>query len=239
MDDRASGRAAWLATIRSNIAQHGHHITLVSGGQSPRFAYTIGLGERRGFELILAGGYAFTTGEVAAVLNDVARNPEARDGASVTVGGITPFALGRTDPAWAKRLALGIVDVLGHEVPVLQVLPVGLDSTLEVPDLSRPGDPAGAWRWYDAPWPFDVPETAYATTDLGVLQGRPVTAAIRWDTEHWQLLSGQDDEVADTDLRTVPLGVLLGIDPGLEVVVTLAPRTGLLREPGGAWVPWT
>ncbi len=45
-----------LDRIRENIAREGHHIYLVSGGAAtPRFAYTIGVSESIGVELILAG----------------------------------------------------------------------------------------------------------------------------------------------------------------------------------------
>lgn len=42
--------------IRSNIARSGHHTNLISGGSAiPRYAYTIGLREALGAELILPG----------------------------------------------------------------------------------------------------------------------------------------------------------------------------------------
>ena len=44
-----------LDDIRENIARSGHHIYVVSGGQTPRFAYTIGVNESIGVELILSG----------------------------------------------------------------------------------------------------------------------------------------------------------------------------------------
>lgn len=240
MDDMAERRAAWRAKILTNIERHGHHVTVVLGHAAPRFAYTIGVSARRGVELILAGGHAFETGDVGAILNRLAADPDALDdGVSRSVGPAGDFRLRRVDPTWAARLTLGIPDVLGREVPVLQVVPVGPFATVDVPDLSAPGEPVGAWRWLDRPWPFSVPEDAYATTDLSALQGRPVTEAIRWEEGRFQLFSGDTDAVPEEALRNVPLGVLLGIDPTLEPVVGLEPGQGLLREPGGPWSPWT
>ena len=43
-----------LDQIRGNIARGGHHVYVVSGGATPRFAYTIGISGAIGFELILA-----------------------------------------------------------------------------------------------------------------------------------------------------------------------------------------
>ena len=46
----------FLDVIKSNIDKQGFHIMLVNGGQHPDFSYSIGLTEKLGFELIVAGG---------------------------------------------------------------------------------------------------------------------------------------------------------------------------------------
>ena len=60
--------------IRRNIATHGHHTYLVSGAPTPRWAYTIGLSPRVGFELILAGASTFSKNEVLEIIGDLAAN---------------------------------------------------------------------------------------------------------------------------------------------------------------------
>ena len=48
-------RLSALNDIRENIAKHGFHTYVVTGGGYPHFGYTIGLTESLGAELILAG----------------------------------------------------------------------------------------------------------------------------------------------------------------------------------------
>jgi hypothetical protein len=48
-----------LDRIRDNIARSGQHIYVVSGEEIPRFAYTIGITESVGVELILAGAVIY------------------------------------------------------------------------------------------------------------------------------------------------------------------------------------
>lgn len=48
-------RAAAYELIRKNTERNGCHIYLISGGPSPRCAYTIGLLDKLGAEFIIAG----------------------------------------------------------------------------------------------------------------------------------------------------------------------------------------
>jgi hypothetical protein len=61
-----------MNTIRTNIATHGQHRTLVQGGEVSRFAYTIGLLQSVGFELLVAGAAPLDAAEVAQGLNGMA-----------------------------------------------------------------------------------------------------------------------------------------------------------------------
>jgi len=53
-----------LDDIRENIVRSGYHVYLVFGGTTPRFAYTIGVSETLGFELVLAGAVFYMRDEV-------------------------------------------------------------------------------------------------------------------------------------------------------------------------------
>ena len=53
-----------LATIKRNIEKSGFHIYIVAGEQTPRFAYTVGLRESLGAELVLAGGLYYDAQEI-------------------------------------------------------------------------------------------------------------------------------------------------------------------------------
>ena len=61
-----------LQVIRENIENRGHHIYVVAGQTpTPRFAYTIGLKDFLGCELILAGASIFTATEVTQIINGI------------------------------------------------------------------------------------------------------------------------------------------------------------------------
>jgi hypothetical protein len=47
-------KISMLKLIRANIAKYGHHITLVAGGEIPRFTYTVGISQIISAELIFA-----------------------------------------------------------------------------------------------------------------------------------------------------------------------------------------
>lgn len=47
----------FLEIIKTNINNKDYHLTLVNGGQNPEYSYSIGLTEKFGFELIIAGGF--------------------------------------------------------------------------------------------------------------------------------------------------------------------------------------
>src|SRR5437879_840265 len=72
MVDEAKRKLA-LEQIRENIARTGRHIYVVAGGAAtPRYAYTIGVSESIGAELILAGASFYMNDDVAPILNDIA-----------------------------------------------------------------------------------------------------------------------------------------------------------------------
>jgi hypothetical protein len=48
------GREKFLELIASHIKKYGYHITVVKQSELPRFAYSIGLKNIFGFELIFA-----------------------------------------------------------------------------------------------------------------------------------------------------------------------------------------
>jgi hypothetical protein len=50
-------KSEFLEIIKTNIKNNDYHLTLVNGGQNPEYSYSIGLTEKIGFELIIAGGF--------------------------------------------------------------------------------------------------------------------------------------------------------------------------------------
>lgn len=239
----SEGRERWLARIHANIEAHGYHVTVVSDDeQVPRYAYTIGLSRTVGFELVLAGAIALLLEDVLRVItsaHDTVRSDG--DAERFSVPELGHFDLGVVDSSWARTLLLGIFDVYaGEQVPVKQIIPTGDLRTIDVPDLAeawKPGrDPV--WRYVYEPWDLPVPKESKGVTDLNALRGAPISEAMRWEEDNWELFAGVGPEIPREQVRIVPLGGLVAFDPTLEPVVHLGVEEGLMRDPPGSWRPW-
>jgi hypothetical protein len=236
-----------IATIRANIGSCGQHIHLVSGGSPlPRFAYTIGLYETVGLEVILAGATAFNLVDARTILNTVADRLRA-DGkdtlTSVDVARLGTFSLLPVDASWSKLLLLGALDFYDlEEITVLQISPAPERFTLDVPDLSRPWDEAlePVWRWLHTEWEFPVPAQSVATTNLAALRGDPVTEVARWEETEWEMFAGAGPDVPPADVRVVPLGTLIGIDQSVDAATKLGVGSAIWRDPDATstWNVW-
>jgi hypothetical protein len=64
-------RLKMLKLIKRNIQQFGFHIYFFTGGNIPRFVYTIGLMESIKAELIIAGAIFYTGDEVKRIINTI------------------------------------------------------------------------------------------------------------------------------------------------------------------------
>nr|WP_315194856.1 DUF4262 domain-containing protein [uncultured Aquabacterium sp.] len=237
-----------LQAIRSHIATHGQHLYLVQGGEVPRYAYTIGLLNSVGFELVLAGATTFDAEEVAQVLNGVAAACK-REGADLAqplvldgLASLGAFTLQEAHPTWVAELMLGAIDHHGRaDVRTLQVVPDAEHWTLDIPDLSEPwdADAEPAWAGLRQPWTQPFPPDAVATTNLDALRGERVTEAARWESDQWELFAGPGPDVTPDQVRMVPLATLLAIDSTLAPVVQLDVGRALWRDDqGGDWQAW-
>ena len=61
-----------LEDIRENIARYGLHVYMVIDDITPRFAYTIGLNDSVGVELILAGAVFYMKDEILQIIQAIA-----------------------------------------------------------------------------------------------------------------------------------------------------------------------
>lgn len=245
----APERQRMLELIRRNIQHHGRHIYAVTGGDTPRFLYTIGLYETSGFELLFAGGAIFDKRSIASVLNQAARLIE--DGAEPAHLRLKSEKLGpvrcvKTDQSWVSRLLLGALDYYDiPSIPVWQIIPEEAEKvSIDIPDTAEPFSEAmhPVWRWLDKDCPHDVPRDSVAIADLDMLLGYAASEVMRWDIAEWEIYSGEKPESQASTYR-VPLAVLLAFDPSLLPAVDLPVGRGLLREfnkrgVAGPWEPW-
>jgi hypothetical protein len=233
-----------LEEIRENIARFGHHLYVVTGEQQPRYAYTIGLTQRFGFELVFAGGIFFIYKDVSKIFAGIVQQLatlEAPDNAARVVEPYGSFSFRPCDTSWVRLLMLGAMDFYQRpDLHSLQIVPDDEHMTLDVPDLSIPWSPQSApvWRWLKEPWTYSAPLTSHAATDLNALRGSPITEACRWEVDYWELFAGAGPEVPNEEKRVVSLGTLLAVDPNLAPVLDLKIGDGIWREDGSKWHVW-
>lgn len=238
-------REQFLQRVKSHISTHGYHVTVVQGGPSPRFAYTVGLYEKVGAELAFPGGAFFALEEMLSVVEEFARRivsggvPES---VSLEVAGLGEFSLQEIDPSWGPKMLLGALDFYGLEqINTYQINPDSAHWTVDIPNMRAPWDPAAqpVWRWLDAAWDLPVSPKSVAITNLDALKGRPITEAMRWEEREWEMFAGAGPDVDEGDVRRVPLGVMLGHDPTLGCVANLEIGSGVWRDDRDLrWHPW-
>jgi hypothetical protein len=64
-------RKAALDLIRQNIALYGFHTYVITGGGIPHYAYTIGLSQSFGAEIVLAAAYFYLLDELPKIIKGV------------------------------------------------------------------------------------------------------------------------------------------------------------------------
>lgn len=229
-------RSDFLTRIRANIAAAGYHVTVVTGGALPRYAYTIGCTAIVGAEFIFAGGELYSQAQVGEILDAlVSHTIQTPDGphVSIPVDSLGRFSLVPAHTSWSKELLLGAFDYYQQaDIPVWQVVPDGPHRTLDVPDMAHvfDADSQPVWQWVARTWQYPIPSESMALTNLPVLFGEKVTEVMRWEADDWELFSGPGPDVPEADRRMVPLGVLIGLDEALERVVNLLVGQGLWRD---------
>jgi hypothetical protein len=209
-------RQAALDQIREHIARSGHHIYVVSADATPRFAYTIGVSESIGAELILAGASFYSNDEVVEIINDIAARLKRDPGAlKFEVAGQGLLTLRKVDSSWATGLKRGALDYYQvREMPGLQVVPDEAHWTIDVPDMSAPwnANKEPVWQWLFQRWAYPVPDNSMAATNLAALRGNRITEAVRWEENEWEMFAGAGPDVAEDEMRVVSLGSLLGME---------------------------
>lgn len=243
MVDEAKRKAA-LEQIREHIARKGHHVYVILGVATPRFAYTIGVSESVGAELILAGASFYSNDEVVDILNDIAAQLKRdREAARFEVAGYGSFTLRKAHSSWATTFMRGALDYYQvNEMPGLQLVPDEAHWTKDIPDLSVPWSlkTEPVWRWLYEPWPYPAPKKSVTATNLAALRGERITEVTRWEEDEWEMFAGAGPDVPKDEMRVVALGSLVAMDESLVPVVHLAISEGLWRdpEPKSEWHPW-
>lgn len=232
-------RAEALQRIRDNIERHGFHIYLVAQDHCPRFAYTIGLLDTLGHELVLAGSIIYSRDQVLEILWAARRALSTGMASAVAHDSLGTFRLERCHASWTAQLLLGALDYhQTDEVPALQLVADADHWTLDIPQMQRPFDPQQepVWRWLTEAWTHPVPTTSEVATDLNALRGQTITVASRWEDDYWEMFTVPVEEVQEENTRIVPVGWLLSADATLLPALSLRPGDSLYRDARDA--PW-
>ncbi len=221
----------FLDLIKRCIDKNNYHITLVTGGQHPRFSYSIGLTEKLGFELIIAGGFN-SIKENESLFRLIYQQLES--GFTVDshflLSDNNIFYLGTVDSSWSKKLMMGVYDYYDlDDIIAYQIIP--LNKTMDTPLMSEArtlNNPI--WKWLDTDWNIKAPENSYVVTDIDALKGKTIIELMRWEENKWEMFSRPGPDVKEDDIMIVPLGTILGIDNTLEPILSLAVGDGLWRD---------
>lgn len=241
----ANIKEVFMKRIASSIQESGFHLYVVTGGAVPRFAYTIGLRELFGCELILAGALIYSNNDVSEIFDHLfahLKEHNLGEGRGIDMGSLGKFSLRSVHPSWVGRMLLGALDYYQIEdVPALQVIPDEINWTLDIPDMAVFFNPdmVSAWQWLDKSWPFSVPRNSIVITNVDALKGGVITEVMRWDADQWEAFAGAGPDILQEEMREVPLGSLLGIDDSLRPIVDLSVEEGLWRsEDDPVWHSW-
>lgn len=192
----------------------------------------------------MAGAIFYMYDDVVQIINGIAAKlllHEASEMESLEVASCGTFSLRKVDISWTKTLMRGALDFYQEiGIQALQVVPDAAHWTIDVPDLSQPWSATRepAWRWLYEEWPYPVPLKSVGITNLGALRGKKVTEVMRWEEDEWELFAGAGPDIPKSEMRVVPLGVLLAADESLAPVVNLPVGSGLWRDADSEWHPW-
>jgi len=239
-----SHREQTINAIQQNIARNGHHVYVVASEDTPRFAYTIGVSESIGIELILAGAIFYMKDEILQIINNIAAELKTNHNQRVfEVAGLGSFTVRKVHDSWTGELLLGAFDYYHkRDILALQIVPDDAHRTVDVPDMSVQWNASTepVWRWLKEPWSFPVPKGSTTATNLAALRGQRITEVMRWEADEWEMFAGAGPDVTKDDMRVVPLGTLMAADESLIPVMDLSKGEGLWRDPdlGSEWHPW-
>jgi hypothetical protein len=222
--------------VKKNINEYGYHVTIVNSPVEPRFAYTIGLSKKIGFELMIAGAIYYLKDDLFVIFNSIVN--ELKNNKPLTkrikINSLGDFSFSQISPSWRKLMMLGVLDFYHTDAfDAWQILPDKEHYTLDIPNLSKEFDSKAepVWKWLITEWNYSVPKNSTVVTNLAALKGEKITEVMRWEEGEWEMFAGAGPDVPKEEIRVVSLGTLLGIDQTLSPAINLNVGKGLWRDP--------
>ena len=236
-------KAAYWKTVEENIARYGYQLTIASGGQVPRFAYTIDRANSGQPDLLMAGCSVFLLKDVKRIVEttkQLLETGQVEEGAAFAIEEFGKFSLRPVHPSWQKGLLTGCLYLYRMETtPAYQIVPEKNFWTIDTPDTVLAYDPEAhvVWKYLYQEWDQPQPITSTVLTNLITLKGGYISELVRVDKDEWEMFYGPGSAVAEADIRIVPIWTLLGHDPSLARGVNLPVNGGLYRETrNGPWM---
>ncbi len=234
-------KSLYLNLIQSNIDEYGYHITVVMSKLDPRYAYTIGLTNLFGFELIFAGGIYYLKDDLFQVFDAVVKALKKGD-QKATVEFLGTFRIAQVDSSWSELMMLGVYDHYNTStITAFQIIPDSDHYTLDIPRMSNKlvisEEPV--WQWLVRKWDYPVPENSTVVTDLKALLGAAITEIVRCGDDEWEMFAGAGPDVQKEDARVVSLASIIGMDKTLLPAISLNIGEGLWRDTNNSdWNSW-
>lgn len=237
-------KSEYRKLIDNNIDKHGYHLYSIWQGNMPRYMYTIGLKNSFGFEILMAGCLFYDMHDAQFIFNEIIislkNDPQKR---SFELRNKGFFALNDVDESWTNALLFGAHDYFSNKnISCLQIYPDSDHLTIDVPDCRKPlkHEDHVIWRFLHEECDLNIPVGAIGVTNLSALKGHLITEVFRWEKNQWELFSGSGLDTVESDIRTIPVAILVSYDDSLAIIGDLNINEGIwrnsLNEP---WQPWT
>jgi hypothetical protein len=236
-------REAFLKTVDEKIRKYGYQITDVKGGQNPSFAYTIGLYEKFGFELVIAGAYIskeFNEKIFRTVISGLESGLDVDSVFKAEHRNEDDLKLIEMHSTWKELMILGaFIHYNNDEIRAFQILAVD-NILLDTPIMSNVRDSEDPiWCWLDKNWNEDIPLSSYVSTDVDFLKGKTIVEVMRFEDGFWEMFTRPAPDVPDEDVRILPISTMIAIDESLKPSLKLSNGDGLLRKnKDSKWKSW-
>lgn len=238
-------REDFLDHIKDNILKHRFHINVVSQEFTPRFAYTIGLFNKNGYELVLAGNMDLLYDDIIYILNFIGNkliNHEETTGSRFEINIKSMFELRKVDESWTDIMLLGVNDFYNDKsILSYQIHQIGNMTSVDIPNMNckfKPEDQP-IWRWLTCKNDLNIPQNSKVVINKDILYGAKALEIMRWDENEWEIYSMNPENLDEDDMRIIPVSTIIGIDNSLERILELNVGKGLIRDsPNNAWESW-
>lgn len=178
-----------LETVRRNIENNGYHICTVLQGVCPRFSYSIGLHQKLGYELVVAGLCSVDAIHIPDLISSAI---DGKHYLNQEEDSNHLIELKDANPSWASVLARWAVSYYQKDdIKLKQIIPEGI-FTIDTPDMSSSYKNVanGSWRYLVEPWPYPISAESEAYCDSGIIAGQDILSISRYEEGYWEISSG-------------------------------------------------